>query len=185
MKVRDIMSPTVDSIDARATISNVAVRMADDDIGAFPVLEDGKLVGIVTDRDIVVRALANGVSPQTPIRRVMTKPVETCGPDDDVATALALMSREKIRRMPVCNAAEDVVGMISLADAAQQDWAREEVTATLADICEPHDSTADPRRLKGGMEAVVAMNWLGGEHHTKETDLLDELKGRRSRADRR
>lgn len=138
MKVRDIMSPTVDAIDVRTTISSVARRMADDDIGAFPVLADGKLVGIVTDRDIAVRGVANGIPPDASVRRVMTGRVETCAPGDDVATVLALMSREQIRRMPVCDADDDVIGIVSLADAAQHAPDKKDVTATLADICDPH-----------------------------------------------
>jgi CBS domain-containing protein len=138
MKVRDIMSATVDSIDARTTISHAARRMADDDIGALPVLSEGKLVGIVTDRDIIVRAVAEGLPGSATIRRVMTPRVECCAPGDDVCTVLALMSREQVRRMPVCNADDDVIGIVSLADAAKHAPDKNDVAATLADICEPH-----------------------------------------------
>lgn len=138
MKVREIMSPTVDSIDAGTTIAHAARRMADDDIGAFPVLADGKLVGIVTDRDIAVRGVANGITGNSSIRRVMTEHVETCTPGDDVATALALMSREKVRRMPVCNADGDVIGIVTLSDAAQHAPDKTDIAATLADISSPH-----------------------------------------------
>lgn len=137
MKVREIMSPTVDSIDVRTSIFTAAQRMADDDIGAFPVLADGKLVGIVTDRDIAVRAVANNISAGASVRQVMTTRVETCAPEDDVATVLALMSREQIRRMPVCDADDEVIGIVSLADAAQHAPDKTDVSATLADICEP------------------------------------------------
>ncbi len=138
MRIREIMSPTVDSIDASSTIAETARRMASDDIGALPVLSGGRLVGMVTDRDIAVRAVANGVPPGAPISRVMSRNVETCGPDDDIGTALALMSREQIRRMPVCNAEQEVVGIIAIADAAEHAPDKKDVAETLADICEPH-----------------------------------------------
>lgn len=138
MQVSDIMSAAVDTIDARATIAYAAQRMADDDIGAFPVLSKGKLVGIVTDRDIAVRAVAERIPASASIQRVMTRRVECCAPGDDVATVLALMSREQVRRMPVCNLDDEVIGIVSLADAARQAPDKTDVAATLADICEPH-----------------------------------------------
>lgn len=138
MKVRDIMTPTVDSIDAKATIAYAARRMANDDVGALPVLSEGKLVGIVTDRDIAVRAVAEGMPASASIRRVMSPRVECCAPEDDVATVLALMSREQVRRMPVCNEDDDVIGIVSMADAAQHAPDKTDVASTLADICEPH-----------------------------------------------
>jgi CBS domain-containing protein len=137
MKVRDIMTATVDSIDSADSIAYAAQRMAEDDMGALPVLSDGKLAGIVTDRDIAVRGVAAGISAKAPIRRVMTENVATCSPDDDIETALALMSREQIRRMPVCNRDDEVVGIVTLADLADHDPDKKEVTETLVDICEP------------------------------------------------
>jgi len=137
MRVREIMSPTVDSIDASKTIDYAARRMADDDVGILPILSNGELVGIVTDRDIVVRGVASGISLSAPVRRVMTKPVSTCGPEDDVESVLALMSREQIRRMPVCDHNHDVIGIIALADAAKWQSLKAEVGDTLADISGP------------------------------------------------
>jgi CBS-domain-containing membrane protein len=137
MRVREIMSPTVDSIDAASSIAYAARRMADDDVGALPVVSDGKLVGIVTDRDIAVRGIAAGISATAAIRRVMTENVATCAPDDDVESALALMSREQIRRMPVIDRNQEVVGIIGLSDAAKFEPLKRDVAATLVDVCEP------------------------------------------------
>lgn len=137
MRVKDIMTASVDSIESTSTIACAARRMAEDDVGALPILSDGKLVGIVTDRDITVRGVAASISPQAPIRRVMSENVATCSPDDDIETVLALMSREQIRRMPVCNDREQVVGIVALADLAENDPDKKEVTEALADICEP------------------------------------------------
>lgn len=137
MKVREIMVPTVDSIDARDTIAYAAARMAEDDIGAFPVLSAGELVGIVTDRDIAVRAVAASIPVDAPVQRIMSVAVATCSPEDEVESVLALMSREQIRRMPVCDSKKQVIGMISLSDAARMDSLKKAVAETLADICEP------------------------------------------------
>lgn len=137
MRVKELMTAPVDSIESTTTLAEAARRMAEDDIGALPVLSDGKLVGIVTDRDIAVRGVAADMSVHAPVRRVMSENVATCSPDDDVETLLALMSREQIRRMPVCNGDDEVIGIVSLTDAAKRDPIKEEVTETLADICEP------------------------------------------------
>lgn len=137
MKIRDIMTDRIDSIEAADTIAYAARRMAEDDVGMLPILSSGKLVGIVTDRDIAVRAVATSIDPDTPVSRIMSDKVATCSPDDHVETALALMSREQIRRMPVCNDHNQVVGIIALADLAEHDPDKREVTEALADICEP------------------------------------------------
>lgn len=144
MKVKDIMTASVDSIQSTDTIAYAARRMAEDDVGALPILSDGKLVGIVTDRDIAVRGVAAGISPQATIGRVMSENVAACSPDDDIETVLALMSREQIRRMPVCNDRKQVVGIIALADLAEHDPDKKEVTEALADICEPSGLHCQP-----------------------------------------
>jgi CBS domain-containing protein len=137
------MSATVDSIESADSISYAAQRMAEDDMGALLVLSEGRLAGIVTDRDIAVRGIATGIPAHAPVRRIMTEDVATCSPDDDIETVLALMAREQIRRMPVCNG-EDVVGIVTLADLAKLDPDKKEVTETLADICEPSGLHSQP-----------------------------------------
>ena len=137
MRVKDIMTASVVSIESTDTIASAARRMSEDDVGALPILSDGRLVGIVTDRDIAVRGVATGISAQAPIRRVMSENVAICSPDDDIETVLALMSREQIRRMPVCSDREQLVGIVALADLAAHDPDKKEVAETLDDICEP------------------------------------------------
>jgi CBS domain-containing protein len=137
MKVRDIMTASVDSIEAADTIAYAARRMAEDDVGCLPVLDGGQLVGIVTDRDIAVRAVAASIGADTPVRRIMSERVATCSPGDDIATALALMSREQVRRMPVCNERGEVIGIVAIADLAEKDPEKAEVAGALADICQP------------------------------------------------
>lgn len=137
MKVRDIMTRSVDLIEATDTIAYAARRMAEDDVGVLPILSSGDMVGIVTDRDIAVRGVAAGIKPDSPVHRIMTDMVATCSPDDDIETARLLMGREQIRRMPVCDDRSRVVGIVALADLADHNPDKREVTETLADICEP------------------------------------------------
>ena len=137
MKVRQIMTATVDSIDASDSIAYAAGRMAEDDMGAFPVLSGGKLAGMVTDRDVAVRGIAAAIPPSAPVRRIMTQELATCSPEDEVESVLALMSREQVRRMPVCERDRELVGMVTLTDLAKIDWLKKNVAETLTDICEP------------------------------------------------
>lgn len=137
MRVKDIMTATVDSVQSTDSIADAARRMAAHDVGALPILSAGKLVGIVTDRDIAVRGVAAGISSSAAIGRVMSENVATCSPDDDIPSVLALMSREQIRRMPVCNDRKEMVGIVALADLAEHDPEKKEVTEALVDICEP------------------------------------------------
>ena len=81
--------------------------------------------------------LAAGIKGDSPVHKIMTDMVATCSPDDDIETALLLMGREQIRRMPVCDERSRVVGIVALADLADHDLNKREVTETLSDICEP------------------------------------------------
>ena len=137
MKIQEIMSSSVQSIGPTETLAAAARAMAQHDIGALPVIEAGKLTGIITDRDIAVRAVAGALSSDTPVRQIMTSSVVTCSPDSDIEDALKLMSKEQIRRLPVCKAGGELVGMVSLADAAERDADKEEVGEVLAEVCEP------------------------------------------------
>lgn len=137
MNVRDIMTAPVESIQSTDTIQDAARKMAENDIGSLPVLSDEKLVGIVTDRDIAVRAVATGLPASDPVNRVMSENVATCSPDDDLASVRALMSGEQIRRMPVCNDRQHIVGIVALGDLAEREPNRNQVGETLANICEP------------------------------------------------
>ena len=136
MKVREIMTELVHHIGPSDTIFEAARSMADFDVGILPVVDAGELVGVVTDRDLAVRSIANGVSPSMPVRRVMSQQVATCGPDDSVEDALGTMANEQVRRLPVCDDRDRLVGIIALADAANRDPDEAEVGSTLAEICQ-------------------------------------------------
>jgi CBS domain-containing protein len=137
MKAGDIMTVSVESIDATESIACAAGPMAAKDLGALPVTDGDKVVGIVTDRDIAVRAVAHAVNSGSPVRRVMTAGVRTCAEDDDVEEVLEIMSDEQVRRVPVCGEDGGLVGIVALADAARYDRDRREVAETLAGICAP------------------------------------------------
>lgn len=147
MKVGQIMTASVDSIEASDSIAHAARRMADDDVGILPILSSGKLVGVVTDRDLVTRAVAVGLGSDAPIHDIMTEGVATCAPDDDIETALLLMGREQVRRMPVCDDLNRVVGIIALADLATHHPRKDEVSETLMDICEPSGAHCQTRQF--------------------------------------
>jgi CBS domain-containing protein len=118
-KIRDVMTQGVELIDPEATLRDAAVRMAETDLGILPVGEDDRLIGMVTDRDLVVRGLAQGSDPsQSTIREVMTDRVLYCFDDQEPSKAADDMAEQRIRRMPVVNRDKRLIGMVSLADIA-------------------------------------------------------------------
>jgi CBS domain-containing protein len=137
MHVKDIMSSTVHSVQSSDTIAIAARIMGEKDVGFLPVLDARKIVGVVTDRDIAVRAVGAGVSSNEPVTSVMTKNAVTCLQDCDIDDALEIMSDEQVRRLPVCGEQNDLIGVVTLADAAERDIDKREVAETLREICEP------------------------------------------------
>lgn len=120
MKVKEVMAPDVETVRSNQTVKDIAQRMARQAIGYFPVADRGRLVGIVTDRDITCRVVADGRDPvATKIRDVMTKGVAYCFDDDDLVAAIQLMEQNCIRRIPVLDHAEHLVGVLSLTDIAR------------------------------------------------------------------
>jgi len=118
MNVREIMTTDITKATPDNTLVDIAVIMRDEDIGALPVVEDGELIGIVTDRDIVVRAIANGRDPSTTkVEEVLSEEVEGVEPGTDVTDAADLMAARQIRRLPVVEEGQ-LIGMISLGDIA-------------------------------------------------------------------
>lgn len=118
MKVRDIMTSDVAYAAPDTTLEDIAVLMRDENVGAIPVLDDEMLVGIVTDRDIVVRCIADGKdAAECTAEDVITENLETVEPDDDVEEASQIMARRQIRRLPVVEDGK-LVGMLSLGDIA-------------------------------------------------------------------
>jgi len=118
MKVRDAMTRDVRVLDPDQTIAQAAQVMADVDIGAVPVGEKDRLVGMLTDRDIAVRAVAERKSPDTRIREVMSREIRYCFEDEDVEHVAENMGDVQVRRLPVMNREKRLVGIVSLSDIA-------------------------------------------------------------------
>ncbi|TJW88713.1 MAG: CBS domain-containing protein, partial [Mesorhizobium sp.] len=100
------------------SLQKIAKRMAVDDVGFLPVGENDRLVGTITDRDIVVRAVAEGKDGNATVREVMTKDVKYCFEDEDIEHVAQNMGDIQVRRLPVLNRDKRLVGVVSLADAA-------------------------------------------------------------------
>lgn len=116
MKIRDVMTRDVHLARPGDTIQAVAERMASGDFGFVPVAEGDRLIGAVTDRDLVVRALAAGAAPTAPIVEYITRDPHTVLDTDDLKSVLDLMASRQIRRAPVVDKHGRIVGVISLGD---------------------------------------------------------------------
>ena len=116
--VRDAMTPNVRSAASTESLVDVARKMKEEDVGSLPVVEDERVVGIVTDRDIVVRAVAERLDPQSiRVGEVASRDVVTVEPEQDLNEALALMASHRVRRLPVVEDGR-LVGVLAQADVA-------------------------------------------------------------------
>jgi CBS domain-containing protein len=120
MKVCDLMHTGVECAEPDTSIRKIAKKMRDSDIGVVPVRENAQLVGIITDRDIATRAVANGKDiGKLSARDVMSKGVFWCRDTATAAQAAKLMRSKKVRRLPVLDGEKNLVGMLSLGDISQ------------------------------------------------------------------
>ncbi len=118
-KVRDVMTARPRCVTSDTSLSQVAELMESEDVGAVPVLDGEKLSAMVTDRDIVVRAVAKGKDPRgMPVREVSSAEVVSVGPDEDLSEALRTMAANQVRRLPVVDEENRLVGIVSQADVA-------------------------------------------------------------------
>jgi CBS domain-containing protein len=119
-QVRDVMTQNPTSCNPSASVVDAAKMMASEDVGSVPVVKDGRLAGVVTDRDIVVRVLAEGRDPNsTTVGEIASSDLETVSPDDDLNTALRKMASSMVRRLPVVDG-DELVGIVAQADVARQ-----------------------------------------------------------------
>jgi CBS domain-containing protein len=137
MKIEDVMTHDVAVVSPDETIQQAARLMDELDIGAVPVADNERLVGMLTDRDIVVRAVADGLSPDTQVGNVMTPDVKYCFCDQEVAEVSDNMADIQIRRLPVVDRNKRLVGIIALGDIATC-AENEYVADALAGISRPH-----------------------------------------------
>ena len=117
--IKEIMTRDVRACEPNATVAQAAKVMAKEDVGPVPIVEDGRLVGIITDRDIVVRVVAEGRDPNaTTVREIASTELVTVAPDDDLDEALNLLARRQVRRLPVVEG-DRLVGIVAQADIAR------------------------------------------------------------------
>jgi CBS domain-containing protein len=121
MKVKDCMHRGVAWFGPETSIKELAQRMRDEDIGSIPIGENDRLIGMVTDRDIVCRGVASaGDCNGLMARDVMSKPIVYCRADEEVEDALRIMERNKIRRLPVIDENKRLCGMLSIGDISEK-----------------------------------------------------------------
>jgi CBS domain-containing protein len=137
MKVREAMTRDVRLVKPDQPIREAAKLMGELDIGALPVEENDRLVGMITDRDIAVRAVAAGRGADTPIRDVMSGEIKYCYEDQTVDEVTQNMGELRIRRLPVLNRDKRLVGILSLGDLAIDETARDEAGEALGGISRP------------------------------------------------
>jgi CBS domain-containing protein len=127
MLVKEIMTRHATSIDSADMLSDAAERMRDSDVGVLPVFESGRLTGMLTDRDLVVRGIAEGKEPQTTtVREIMTPRVVFVFEDQNTREAAQLMRDQRVRRLVVLNHNHDSVGILSASDLPEPGSIEEE-----------------------------------------------------------
>ena len=134
MRCSEIMTRDVRTATREMTLQDVAVMMRDGDMGSVPVVEDGRLVGIVTDRDIVVRCVAEGRDTSTPVSEAMTTEIFSIKPENFAFEAVRLMGDKQVRRVAVVSEDGQLAGIISMADVALETEDELEIAETLEEI---------------------------------------------------
>ena len=133
-RCREIMTSDVRTATRDMSLQDAARLMRDGDMGSVPVVEDGKLVGIVTDRDIVVRSIAEGRDSSSPVGEAMTTEIFSVKPDDFVFEAIRLMGDKQVRRLPVVDADGRLAGIIAIADVALETEDEREIAEPMEEI---------------------------------------------------
>jgi len=143
MELRDIMTRNVEVVNGNASLKEAATKMKKLDVGLIPVCDGDRLKGLLTDRDITIRATADGRDPsKTKVNEVMSTDIAYCLEDQAVDEAVILMEARQIRRLPILNQDKQLVGIVSLADIAVHVSDRDLTGETLEEISEP----AEPKR---------------------------------------
>jgi len=120
-KVRDVMTTRPRCVSPETPVTEAAELMESEDVGSLPVLEGDELAGMITDRDIVIRAIARGKDPRgMPVRDISTRDVVAIRGDEDLSEALKLMASHQVRRLPVVDESNHLVGVLAQADVARE-----------------------------------------------------------------
>jgi len=118
MQIRNVMSPQVKLVAPEATLRDAAILMKSIDTGALPVAEGDRLVGMITDRDLAIRGLAEGMGPEAKVRDAMSHEVKYCFEEEEVAHVASNMAELRVRRLPVMSREKRLVGIVSISDLA-------------------------------------------------------------------
>jgi CBS domain-containing protein len=138
MNVKEIMTTNFEMVESTSSLNEAAQKMKSLDVGVLPVQEGTKLIGLLTDRDIVVRGLAEQRDPSsTQVKDVISSELVRCSEDDSVEDAVKLMQESKVRRLIVCDANGTPTGIVSLGDIAAKTKQDELAGAALESISEP------------------------------------------------
>jgi CBS domain-containing protein len=151
MRVSEVMTRHVEIMNPRQSIREAAQRMCDMDVGALPIGDNDRLVGMLTDRDIAVRAVALGKDANSPIRDVMSTDVRYCFEDEEVLAVADTMADQQLRRLPVLNRDKRLVGILTIGDLAVSE-------------------NGSPRLYKVG-EALAGISHPGGAHSQSDDRL--------------
>lgn len=136
-QLRDLMSRNVNVINPDTTIEEAAKKMRDGGFGMMPVGEDDRMIGTISDRDIAIRAVAEGKDPLTKVREVMSEGVTWVYEDDSVEDAAMIMSERQVRRLPVVNRDKRLVGIVALGDFAVESSEIRPAAEALSGISRP------------------------------------------------
>jgi CBS domain-containing protein len=143
MELREIMTRNPEVVSGDASLQEAATKMKNLDVGLMPICDGDRLQGMLTDRDITIRATADGRDPnKTKVTEVMSTDVAYCFEDQEVAEAVSLMEARQIRRLPILNKDKRLVGVVSLGDIAVHVGDRDLAGETLQEVSEP----AQPKR---------------------------------------
>ncbi|WP_066174140.1 CBS domain-containing protein [Bacillus marinisedimentorum] len=141
--IREMMSKDVAAVTTDQSIQEAAALMSQYNVGSLPVVQNGQIKGIVTDRDITLRSTAAGKDTHVPVSQVMTSQVVSATPEMDMDQAAQLMSQNQIRRLPVVEN-NQIVGMVALGDMAVKQPFQDEAEEALASISVPTNSQSKP-----------------------------------------
>ena len=143
MRVAEIMTRETEVVPSNLLLKEAAEKMQKLDVGTLPIRDGDRLVGILTDRDMTIRATAHGRDPtRTEVREIMTPQVIYCFDDQDVAEAAKLMQEKQIRRLPILSRDKRLVGIVSLGDLAVRSSEEKVVSKTIKEVSAP----AEPKR---------------------------------------
>jgi CBS domain-containing protein len=181
MKVRDVMTERVTTANPETTLEEIANMMKNDDTGAIPVVDDGEVIGIVTDRDIVVRCIAQGGdATEMTAEDVVSENLETIDPESDLDEAVEMMSSKQIRRLPVVENGE-LVGMLSIGDVAVKQGDEEESGRALKDVSKgvknSRPAQSKPaRRTQTATRGATEKGGRGGQQGISNHNVDEEIE---------